>query len=93
MRGARSNLPTTENSIAIETDVQAHSFDLRKELGLPDLVLAQLLIIIVADYMGTAVKAGAAHRIVYHSSCHSSLVRSQPLAVKAAAIACYPTQR
>jgi glutamate:GABA antiporter len=41
--------------------VQVHSAALRKELGLFDLVLAQLLIIIVADYMGTAVKAGASH--------------------------------
>ena len=41
--------------------VQAHSAALRKELGLFDLVLAQLLIIIVADYMGTAVKAGTSH--------------------------------
>lgn len=44
--------------------VQSHSADLRKELGLFDLVLAQLLIIIVADYMGTAVKAGSSH-VVY----------------------------
>ena len=41
--------------------VQSHSAALRKELGLFDLVLAQLLIIIVADYMGTAVKAGTSH--------------------------------
>ena len=41
--------------------VQSHSTALRKELGLFDLVLAQILIIIVADYMGTAVKAGTAH--------------------------------
>jgi amino acid transporter len=41
--------------------VQSHSTALRKELGLFDLVLAQLLIIIVADYMGTAVKAGTSH--------------------------------
>src|SRR4029077_7699326 len=41
--------------------VQTHSGALRKELGLFDLVLAQLLIIIVADYIGTAVKAGTSH--------------------------------
>lgn len=34
---------------------------LRKELGLFDLVMAQLLIIIVPDFIGTATKAGAAH--------------------------------
>ncbi len=44
--------------------VQSHSAALRKELGLFDLVLAQLLIIIVADYIGTAVKAGSSH-VVY----------------------------
>jgi amino acid transporter len=49
----------------IETEVQAHSSALRKELGLFDLVLAQILIIIVADYMGTAVKAGSAHVVFW----------------------------
>jgi len=48
-----------------EAEVQAHSRALRKELGLPDLVLAQLLIIIVADYMGTAVKAGSSHVVFW----------------------------
>ena len=48
-----------------EAEVQAHSTSLRKELGLFDLVLAQLLIIIVADYMGTAVKAGASHVVFW----------------------------
>ena len=38
---------------------------LRKELGLLDLVLAQILIIIVADYMGTAVKAGSSHVVFW----------------------------
>ncbi len=42
-----------------------HSSALRKELGLSDLVLAQILIIIVADYMGTAVKAGASHVVFW----------------------------
>lgn len=48
-----------------ESSVQSHSTALRKELGLFDLVLAQLLIIIVADYMGTAVKAGASHVVFW----------------------------
>jgi len=47
------------------TSVQAHSASLRKELGLLDLILAQLLIIIVPDYMGTAVKAGSAHVVFW----------------------------
>ena len=58
-----SLMSMTESAILprVETEAQAHISDLRKELGLVDLVLAQLLIIIVADYMGTAVKAGTSH--------------------------------
>jgi amino acid transporter len=53
---------TSDNPSLKPTEaVQVHSAALRKELGLFDLVLAQLLIIIVADYMGTAVKAGTSH--------------------------------
>jgi amino acid transporter len=48
-----------------EAGVQSHSSALRKELGLVDLVLAQILIILVADYMGTAVKAGASHVVFW----------------------------
>lgn len=48
-----------------EAEVKGHSSALRKELGLWDIVLAQLLIIIVADYMGTAVKAGSAHVVFW----------------------------
>jgi amino acid transporter len=44
---------------------QTHSATLRKELGLLDLVLAQVLIVIVADYMGTAVKAGSSHVVFW----------------------------
>ena len=63
--GSAANVPTSENPVAIEAEAQGHSSDLRQELGLPDLVLAQLLIIIVADYMGTAVKAGASHVVFW----------------------------
>jgi amino acid transporter len=38
---------------------------LRKELGLFDLVMAQILVIVVADYFGTAVKAGDAHVVFW----------------------------
>jgi len=60
-------LATTDNPSvqAAEAAVQAHSTELRKELGLFDLVLAQILIIIVADYMGTAVKAGSSHVVCW----------------------------
>jgi amino acid transporter len=50
---------------AVEANVQARSRVLRKELGLRDLVLAQILIILVADYMGTAVKAGTSHVVFW----------------------------
>jgi glutamate:GABA antiporter len=45
--------------------VQPQSNALRRELGLFDLILAQLLIMIVADYMGTAVKAGSPHVVFW----------------------------
>ncbi len=41
--------------------VQTHSASLRKELGLFDLVLAQILLVIVLDFFGTAAKAGSSH--------------------------------
>lgn len=46
-------------------EVLQHSAALRKELGLFDLVLTQILVVVVADYMGTAVKAGAAHVVFW----------------------------
>ena len=57
----------TENPslLQAEAEVKVHSSALRKELGLWDIVLAQLLIIIVADYMGTAVKAGSSHVVFW----------------------------
>ena len=47
-------MAAADNSPLKTAAVQAHSAQLRKELGLFDLVLAQILIIIVADYMGTS---------------------------------------
>jgi len=44
-----------------EAEVKAHSAALRKELGLFDLVMAQILLVIVLDFFGTAAKAGSAH--------------------------------
>ena len=60
-------MPIAENPslLQAEAEVKVHSSALRKELGLWDLVLAQLLIIIVADYMGTAVKAGSSHVVFW----------------------------
>jgi glutamate:GABA antiporter len=44
-----------------EAQAQTHSKALRKDLGLADLVLAQILMVIVPEFFGTAVKAGAGH--------------------------------
>ncbi len=55
---------TDENSIALRTaeaEAKTHSAALRKELGLFDLVMAQVLLVIVLDFFGTAAKAGSAH--------------------------------
>ena len=59
-------MASTNNSpLTTAAEVELHSSALRKELGLLDLVLAQILIIIVADYMGTAVKAGSSHVVFW----------------------------
>jgi len=52
-------------STLTESEVQSHSSALKRELGISDLVLAQLLIILVADYIGTAVKAGSSHVVFW----------------------------
>jgi glutamate:GABA antiporter len=55
-----------ENSIPLRTaEVQAQSAGLRKELGLFDLVMAQVLLVIVLDFFGTAAKAGSAHVVFW----------------------------
>jgi amino acid transporter len=46
-------------------EVQIHSKALRKELGIADLALAQILIVMVPEFFGTAVKAGAAHGVLW----------------------------
>jgi amino acid transporter len=57
---------TAENPLLrAEAEVQSHSAVLRRELGLADLVLAQILVIIVPEFFGTAVKAGNAHVILW----------------------------
>jgi amino acid transporter len=48
--------------------VQSHSAGLRKELGLLDLILAQILLVVVPDFFGTAVKAGPAHVVLWLSA-------------------------
>ena len=48
-------------------DLQLHSHDslLRRELGVTDLVLAQILFCLVPDFYGTAVKAGPSHVVLW----------------------------
>jgi glutamate:GABA antiporter len=60
---------TPDPSLATaEAEVQSHSSSLRRELGLVDLVLAQILLVIVPDFFGTAVKAGPAHVVLWLSA-------------------------
>ncbi|HKV62249.1 MAG TPA: APC family permease [Candidatus Acidoferrum sp.] len=48
-----------------EASVQQQSAALRKELGFPDLVLASILLVVIPDFFGTAVKAGPAHVVLW----------------------------
>ena len=45
--------------------VQAHQAELRKEMGLVDVVLAQITYIITLEFFGTAVKAGSSHVVLW----------------------------
>jgi glutamate:GABA antiporter len=45
--------------------LQSHSTALRRELGVADLALAQILIVIVPEFFGTAVKAGPSHVVLW----------------------------
>jgi amino acid transporter len=60
-------VPTEQNPqiLKAEAEIQSHSSALRRDLGLRDLVLAQILIIIVPEFFGTAVKAGNAHVVLW----------------------------
>jgi amino acid transporter len=46
-------------------EVRAQSKALRKELGIADLALAQILIVMVPEFFGTAVKAGPSHLVLW----------------------------
>jgi amino acid transporter len=48
-----------------ESRVEAQSTVLRRELSLADLALAQILIVIVPEFFGTAVKAGPSHVVLW----------------------------
>jgi amino acid transporter len=50
---------------AAEASVKAHSAVLRKELGIADLVMAQILLVMVPEFFGTAAKAGASQVVFW----------------------------
>ena len=50
---------------AAEAKVRSHSSALRRELGIADLIFAQILIIMVPEFYGTAVKAGQSHVVLW----------------------------
>lgn len=58
---------TTARNPSLEASdaLQPQSIALRRELGLLDLILAQILLVIVPDFFGTAVKAGQAHVVLW----------------------------
>lgn len=60
-------MSTSENTALrrAEAEVHSHSSVLRRELGIVDLAFAQILIIIVPEFFGTAVKAGNAHVVLW----------------------------
>jgi glutamate:GABA antiporter len=49
----------------LDATVPSSSSSLRRELGIADLVLAQILVIIVPEFFGTAVRAGASHVVLW----------------------------
>ena len=50
---------------AAEAANKKHSAALRKELGITDLLLAQILLVVVPEFLGTAVKAGPSHVVLW----------------------------
>jgi amino acid transporter len=51
--------------VAARGPIEAHSASLRKELGFSDLVFASILLVVIPDFFGTAVKAGPAHVVLW----------------------------
>src|SRR5215469_13331906 len=63
----RETVSTIQNRTLVqaEFEIQSHSTALRRQLGVFDLALAQILIIIVPEFFGTAVKAGPSHVVLW----------------------------
>jgi amino acid transporter len=53
---------------ATEAQLETRSSILRKELGFSDLVLSSILLVVIPDFFGTAVKAGPAHVVLWFSA-------------------------
>src|SRR5258706_14729491 len=56
-----------ENQVAVEriAEVEARSAGVRKELGLIDLVLMQILYVVGSSWVGTAAKLGSSHTVFW----------------------------
>lgn len=52
-------------STSFPAEVSAPSASLRKELGFTDVLLASILLVVIPDFFGTAVKAGPAHVLLW----------------------------
>ena len=50
---------------ATEAQLETRSSALRKELGFFDLILASILLVVIPDFFGTAVKAGPSHVVLW----------------------------
>jgi amino acid transporter len=59
-------LSTTRTTVAgADAGVQAHQAELRKDLGLLDVVLAQITYVVTLEFLGTAAKAGSSHAVLW----------------------------
>jgi len=52
-------------STPFSAEAAAPSASLRKELGFTDIILASVLLVVIPDFFGTAVKAGPAHVLLW----------------------------
>lgn len=50
---------------ATEARLESRNALLRKELGFADLILASILLVVIPDFFGTAVRAGSAHVVLW----------------------------
>jgi amino acid transporter len=57
--------PATQNAVARVAEVEARSAGLRKELGVVDLVLMQIMYVVGSAWVGTAAKLGTSHTIFW----------------------------